>query len=47
MVLYPSTKVEKLKQGDGTTIYKISDRNTLESFNFASRSVVFAPGYQS
>lgn len=45
MLLYPQTRVEKLKQGDGTTVYKISDRNTEESFNFAVRSLVFPPGY--
>ena len=45
MALYPQTKVEKLKQGDGTTIYKVSDRKTQESFNFAVRSLVFPPGY--
>jgi hypothetical protein len=45
MALYPQTKVEKLKQGDGTTIYKVSNRETEESFNFAVRSLVFPPGY--
>lgn len=45
MLLYPQIRVEKLKQGDGTTIYKVSDRSTEESFNFAVRSLVFPPGY--
>ena len=45
MALYPQTKVEKIKRGDGTTIYKVSDRETEESFNFAVRSLVFPPGY--
>ncbi len=45
MALYPNTRIEKLKQGDGTTIYKVSDRETEESFNFASRSLVIPIGY--
>ncbi|MEM3074468.1 MAG: hypothetical protein QW727_00810 [Candidatus Pacearchaeota archaeon] len=45
MSLYPNTRVEKLKQGDGTTIYKISDRETMETFNFAVRSLALPIGY--
>ena len=45
MAIYPSTKIQKLKQSDGTTLYEISDRNTLESFNFATRSYALPPGY--
>jgi len=47
MSLYPNTRIEKLKQGEGTTLYKVSDRNTGESFNFASRSYVIPPGYRT
>ena len=45
MSVYPQTRVEQLKQSDGTTLYKISDRNTLEEFNFATRSYARPPGY--
>jgi len=45
MTLYPEIRVEKQKQGDGTTLYFVSDRNTKEQFNFASRSLVFPEGY--
>jgi len=45
MVYYPSLKVEKMKQGDGTTIYTITDRNSEENFIFASRSLPWPPGY--
>ncbi len=45
MALYPNIKVEKLKQGDGTKIYILTDRETEEKFQFASRSVAFPAGY--
>ncbi len=45
MELYPDLKIEKIKQTDGTKIYKITDQNTKEVvFNIASRSQVFPPG---
>jgi len=45
MLYYPSIKVEKKKQGDGTTIYIISDfDNPKETFMFASKSFVVPPG---
>ena len=44
MGYYPSLKVEKKKQSEGTTIYTISDRNSLDKFRFATRSVVIPPG---
>lgn len=47
MVLYPKTKVEKLRQGDGTKVYIVSNRDTKETFSFATRSLVFPPGYQA
>ena len=46
MVLYPKTRVEKLKQGDGTKVYRVSNRDSGEVFGFATRSLVFPPGYQ-
>jgi hypothetical protein len=45
MDYYHHLKVEKYKQGDGSTIYIVSNRNTGEKFQFASRSVVWPPGY--
>jgi hypothetical protein len=44
MVYYPSLKVEKKKQGDGTTVYILTDKNSGEVFMFASRSVALTPG---
>ena len=46
MILYPKTRVEKIKQGDGTKVYRVSNRDTGEVFGFATRSLVFPPGYQ-
>lgn len=45
MTLYRNMKVEKLKQTEGTKIYKITDRTTEDVYMFASRSQVFPPGY--
>jgi hypothetical protein len=45
MTYYPNLKVEKKKQGDGTTIYILTNRETNKKFQFASRSLVFPPGY--
>jgi hypothetical protein len=44
MLYYPSLKVEKKKQSDGTTIYIITDRLSLDKFQFASRSVILPAG---
>ena len=44
MLYYPSIKVEKKKQGEGSKIYIITDRDTEEKFMFAIRSVVIPPG---
>lgn len=38
-------KVEKYKQTDGTTVYILTDRTTGDKFQFASRSIVWPPGY--
>ncbi len=46
MNYYPNIKVEKLKQSDGSTIYRLTDRETGERFVFASRSVAWPPGYE-
>lgn len=45
MNYYPDLKVEKKIQTDGTTIYIITDRNTGNKFQFASRSFPWPPGY--
>ena len=45
MNYYHDLKVEKKKQTDGSTIYILTDRNTLDKFQFASRSVAWPPGY--
>jgi len=45
MNYYHHLKVEKYKQSEGTTIYIITNRNTGEKFQFASRSLAWPPGY--
>jgi len=45
MNYYHDLKVEKKKQTDGTTIYILTNRNTGEVLQFASRSVAWPPGY--
>jgi hypothetical protein len=45
MNYYPDLKVEKQVQGEGSTIYILTNRNSGERFQFASRSMVFPPGF--
>lgn len=45
MNYYHDLKVEKKKQSDGSTIYVLTDWNTGDKFQFASRSVAWPPGY--
>jgi hypothetical protein len=45
MNFYHDLKVEKKKHSDGTTIYILTNRDTLNKFQFASRSVVWPSGY--
>ena len=45
MNYYHDLKVEKKKQSEGSTIYILTDRNTENKFQFASRSVAWPPGY--
>lgn len=45
MNYYHDLKVEKKLQSEGTTIYILTDRNTENKFQFASRSVAWPPGY--
>lgn len=44
MMYYPSLKIEKKKQGDGTTVYILTDRDSEDKFMFASRSLVIPAG---
>ncbi len=43
MELYHNLKVEKYVQGDETIVYIITDRDTKDKFQFASRSLAYAP----
>lgn len=45
MMSYPDLRLEKQKQSDGSKIYILSSRSTLEVFNFASRSISWPPGF--
>ena len=45
MFLYPEFIIDKLKQGDGTTIYIITSKDYGTEFKFASKSLVWPPGY--
>ena len=47
MNYYHNLKVEKLNQEDGSTIYILTNRDTEDKFQFASRSVAWPPGYGS
>jgi hypothetical protein len=47
MNYYQNIKVEKKKQTDGSTIYILTERDTDNKFQFASRSVAWPPGYGS
>ena len=45
MNYYKDIKVEKKKQSEGSTIYILTERSSQNKFQFASRSVAWAPGY--
>lgn len=45
MNFYHDLKVEKKKQSDGTTIYILTNRDSGEKFQFASRSIAWPSGY--
>jgi len=45
MLYYPDIRVEKKKQGEGSTIYILTHKPTDEKFMFASRSIAWPPGY--
>ncbi|MFA5856209.1 MAG: hypothetical protein WC867_02555 [Candidatus Pacearchaeota archaeon] len=44
MFYYPQMKVEKKTRSDGTRIYILTDRESQEKFNFATRSVALPSG---
>ena len=45
MTYYPDLKVEKKKQDEGTTVYILTERDSGNKFQFASRSVAWPSGY--
>lgn len=45
MNYYHDLKVEKLKQGEGSKIYILTNRNNRNKFQFATRSLVWPPSY--
>ena len=45
MQYYPDLKIEKLRLEDGVKIYRLSNVITNESFQFATRSLVWPAGY--
>jgi len=45
MLYYPDYYIGKLKRGEGTTAYKLEDKDSGFEFLFASRSLVFPAGY--
>jgi len=45
MMLYPSLIIDKIKRGDGTTVYILTDKDSGTKFQFASRSFALPPGY--
>ena len=45
MDAYHDLKVEKKKQTDGTAVYILTNRDTGDKFQFASRSVAWPPGF--
>ncbi len=46
MFYYPNIRVEKIKQGDGSKIYSLTDIGTNEKFMFATRSMAWPGGYK-
>lgn len=45
MNYYPNLKVEKKKQEDGTKVYILTERDTKNKFQFATRSMAWPSGY--
>jgi len=45
-LLYPDYSVQKIKRGDGTSIYIIEHKDSQVKFRFASRSLAWPAGYK-
>ena len=45
MIYYPDIRVEKLKQGDGSKVYILTDKATQDQFTFATRSLAWPGGF--
>jgi hypothetical protein len=45
MLYYPDYYIEKVKRGEGTTVYVLEHRTFGNKFKFASRSLVWPAGY--
>lgn len=45
MGIYPDYIIDKIKRSDGTTIYILEDKILGTKFRFASKSLVWPPGY--
>jgi len=45
MNYYHNLKVEKIKQSEGTTVYILTNRDSEDKFQFASRSIAWPAGY--
>ena len=45
MTFYPDLRVERNHRDDGTNIYVLTDKNTENKFQFASRSWVYPPAH--
>jgi len=45
MYYYPELIVDKIRRGDGTKVYVITDKATEDKFQFASKSLVWPAGY--
>jgi hypothetical protein len=43
---YPDLRIDKVRKDDGSTIYKLSNVVTEDEFSFATRSLVWPPGYE-
>jgi hypothetical protein len=46
MNYFQNIKVEKKKQSSGSTVYILTERDTENKFQFASRSIVLPPGFE-
>lgn len=44
-LLYPDYYIDKMKMGDGTTIYDLENKRTGDKYSFASRSLAWPAGY--